>query len=267
MGALLELADIKFAYSGTRESVLDGLSLTIQAGQPLAILGPNGSGKTTLLHLILGWLKPNQGNLLLNDKRFGAYSRRELGQLLALVPQNEPVSFEFSALDYVLFGRAPYLAPLEQPSQTDQQIAYQALERVGLSALANRSITAMSGGEKQMLLIARALTQESQTILLDEPTSHLDLGNKVRLTNLLRELAREGHNLILTTHEPDFALALSERTIMMKKGQILFDGQTSEVINSETLSNLYGSPVEVIAFEGSLLIRWDQASKNKALGL
>jgi len=260
MVALLQLQDIRFNYSGSRQSVLDGLTLTIQEGQPLAILGPNGSGKTTLLHLILGWLKPNHGSLQLNGKRFGEYSRRELGQLLALVPQNEPVSFEFSALDYVLFGRAPYLAPLEQPSTQDQSIAFAALEKVGLSALAKRSITAMSGGEKQLLLIARALTQQSQTILLDEPTSHLDLGNKARLTNLLRELANEGHNLIFTTHEPDFALALSERTIMMQKGQILFDGQTSTVINSAALTGLYGSPVEVISHEGRFLIRWDNES-------
>lgn len=263
MAALLELQDIKFSYSGSRQSVLDGLTLTIQEGQPLAILGPNGSGKTTLLHLILGWLKPNQGSLQLNGKRFADYSRRELGQLLALVPQNEPVSFEFSALDYVLFGRAPYLAPLEQPSKVDQSIAFAALERVGLSALANRSIMAMSGGEKQMLLIARALAQQSQTILLDEPTSHLDLGNKVRLTNLLRELAHEGHNLIFTTHEPDFALALSERTLMMQKGQILFDGQTSKIISSAALTQLYGSPVEVVAHEGRFLICWDQQSKSE----
>jgi len=262
MADLLQLQDIKFNYAGSRQAVLDGLSLSIQEGQPLAILGPNGSGKTTLLHIILGWLKPAKGNLHLNGKRFPDYSRRELGQLLALVPQNEPVSFEFSALDYVLFGRAPYLAPLEQPNQTDQKIAFAALERVGLSSLANRSIMAMSGGEKQMLLIARALAQQSKTILLDEPTSHLDLGNKTRLTNLLRELAREGHNLIFTTHEPDFALALSQRTLMMQKGQILFDGETAAVINSEALSRLYDSPVEVIQQDGRFLISWDPQAKS-----
>jgi len=262
MADLLQLQDIKFNYAGSRQAVLDGLSLSIQEGQPLAILGPNGSGKTTLLHIILGWLKPTKGNLHLNGKRFPDYSRRELGQLLALVPQNEPVSFEFSALDYVLFGRAPYLAPLEQPNQTDQKIAFAALERVGLSSLANRSIMAMSGGEKQMLLIARALAQQSKTILLDEPTSHLDLGNKTRLTNLLRELAREGHNLIFTTHEPDFALALSQRTLMMQKGQILFDGETAAVINSEALSRLYDSPVEVIQQDGRFLISWDPQAKS-----
>lgn len=260
MAALLHLQDISFTYSGSRQTVLDGLSLSIQEGQPLAILGPNGSGKTTLLHLILGWLKPNRGSLQLNGKRFAEYSRRELGQLLALVPQNEPVSFEFSALDYVLFGRAPYLAPLEQPSVQDQSIAFNALERVGLSMLAKRPITAMSGGEKQLLLIARALAQQSQTILLDEPTTHLDLGNKARLTNLLRQLASEGHNLIFTTHEPDFALALSDRTLMMQKGKVLYDGKTLAVINSATLTRLYGSPVEVITHEGRFLISWDKPS-------
>jgi iron complex transport system ATP-binding protein len=261
MTTLLQIQDVRFTYSGSRQSVLDGLTLTIQEGEPLAILGPNGSGKTTLLHLILGWLKPAKGSLHLNGKRFSEYSRRELGQLLALVPQNEPVNFEFSALDYVLFGRAPYLAPLEQPSADDRSIAFAALEKVGLSALANRSIMAMSGGEKQLLLIARALAQQSKTILLDEPTTHLDLGNKARLTNLLRELAREGHNLIFTTHEPDFALALSERTLMMQKGQILYDGETSAVINSASLTDLYASPVEVIAHEGRFLISWDKQSK------
>lgn len=261
MSELLNLQEIHFSYSGSRKPVLNGISLTIQEGQSLAILGPNGSGKTTLLHLILGWLKPNQGHLELNGKPFKEYTRRELGQLLALVPQNEPVSFEFSALDFVLFGRAPYLAPLEQPSNADQIIAFEALDRVGLSALAKRNITAMSGGEKQMLLIARALAQQSKTILLDEPTSHLDLGNKARLTNLLRELVHEGHNLIFTTHEPDFALALSQRTIMMQRGQILFDGQTAKIINSAALTQLYGTPVEVIAHEGRFLISWDQQSK------
>jgi iron complex transport system ATP-binding protein len=262
MEPLLELQDLKFAYSGSRQPVLDGLTLTINEGEPLAIIGPNGSGKTTLLHLILGWLTPAKGSLHLNGKRFAEYSRRELGQLLALVPQNEPVSFEFSALDYVLFGRAPYLAPLELPSTSDQNIAFAALEKVGLSALANRSIMAMSGGEKQLLLIARALAQQSKTILLDEPTTHLDLGNPARRTNLLRQLAREGHNLIFTTHEPDFALALSERTVMMQRGQILYDGETSSVINSASLTDLYASPVEVIDHEGRFLISWDNPAKS-----
>ena len=257
MVELLQLQNIRFTYGGSRQSVFDGLTLTIQEGQPLAILGPNGSGKTTLLHIILGWLKPAKGSVQLNGKHFPDYSRRELGQLLALVPQNEPVSFEFSALDYVLFGRAPYLAPLEQPSQSDQRIALAALERVGLSALANRSIIAMSGGEKQLLLIARALAQQSKTILLDEPTSHLDIGNKARLTQLLRELSHEGHNLIFTTHEPDFALALSERAVMMQKGRILFDGQSLKAINSAALTQLYGSPVEVVQQNGHFLVSWD----------
>ncbi len=261
MAALFELKDIKFAYSGSRKTIFDGLTLPIQEGQPLAILGPNGSGKTTLLHIILGWLKPSKGSLHLKGRRFTDYSRRELGQLLALVPQNEPVSFEFSALDFVLFGRAPYLAPLEQPSNRDRDIAFESLQRVGLSALVNRSITAMSGGEKQMLLIARALAQQSQTILLDEPTSHLDLGNKARLTQLLRELSHEGHNLIFTTHEPDFALALSDRTLMMQQGRVIFDGKTPSVITSQALTTLYGSPVEVISFDGRVHVSWDPQTR------
>lgn len=236
--------------------VINGLNLQIHEGRIASILGPNGAGKTTLLFLALGWLKSWKGNISLLDKPLQHYSRKSLGKLVALIPQSEHIPFEYTVLEYVLLGRAPYLPPLGMPSSADQEIAFESLERVGISHLYASSILGISGGERQLVLAARALTQKPRLLLLDEPTSHLDLSNKYRLINILRKLRDDGTTILMTTHEPDIALSISDDTILMSKGQVVSSGSTYEVVNNANLTQIYSVPVKIIEIEGKRQVLW-----------
>lgn len=256
MTALMSFKQVAFRYPSAKQNVMESLDLDIPEGEITAILGPNGAGKTTLLQLALGWLKPEKGELVLDGKPLGAYSRREMGQMMALVPQSEHMAFDFSVVDYVLLGRAPYLDPLALPGEADVQAARNALEEVGITHLSSRSVTALSGGERQLLLIARALAQQPRLLLLDEPTSHLDLGNKGRVARLLRQLNGQGVTVLFTTHEADVAAALADKLILMRHGEVLDFGSLDESLTSEKLSELYGLPVKVARVDGHPVVLW-----------
>lgn len=253
---LAKFEHITFAYPSAERPVMREFNLEIGSGTVTAILGPNGAGKTTLLHLILGWLKPQNGSILLNQQSLDRYTRRALGQWMGLVPQSEQVSFEYSLLEFVLLGRAPHLPPLAMPGKEDCEIAADALQQVGLSEMQNRSILSLSGGERQLVLLARALAQQPRLLLLDEPTSHLDLSNKGRLVHLLRELSTKGVTILFTTHEPEVASALATHLVLMKKGQVLKTGTLDEVFTSQDLSFLYQMPVSVIDISGRRVVLW-----------
>jgi iron complex transport system ATP-binding protein len=254
--SLLAFDHIGFGYQPNGRQVLHALSLEIQPGTVTAILGPNGAGKTTLLHLALGWLVPQNGLVRLNGQPLRHYSRRELGQWMALVPQSERIPFEYSITEYVLLGRAPYLAPLDMPGVQDCRISEQVIEQVGLDHLNGRAITTLSGGERQLALVARALAQQPRLLLLDEPTSHLDLANKVRLLKLMRELAAHGVTLVLTTHEPDVAAAIATHLVLMREGQVYQTGSLSQVFTAEHLSATYNVPVRVTQVDGRRIALW-----------
>jgi iron complex transport system ATP-binding protein len=253
---LFSFQDITFGYSLDGRPALRNLSLDIQRGAVTAILGPNGAGKTTLLHLALGWLKPQSGRVVLDGRPLSAYSRGELGRWMGLVPQSEHIAFEYSLLEYVLLGRAPYLNPLEMPGPLDCQIAAQALEKVGLGGWDNRPITHLSGGERQLLLVARALAQQPRLLVLDEPTSHLDLGNKLRVLTLLRELNAHQVTILLTTHEPEVAAVVATHLVLMRDGQVLRAGRLAEICTSEHLSETYDMPIRVAQVDGRQVVSW-----------
>jgi len=252
--AALSLSDLSFSYNSSSEPVLRGISLEVPSGQVTGILGPNGCGKTTLLRLLLGVLHARSGSLLLDGRPHGSFSRRERSQLLGLVPQDEHVPFEFSMLEFVLMGRAPYLGPLEMPREADRQIALAALETVGLTHLLGRPVPNLSGGERQLAIVARALAQAPSILLLDEPTAHLDLSNKGRLLDIMRTLAAEKVTLVFTTHDPNLAASIADQTVLMRHGQILDVGRTEMVLTAAKLSATYGVPVQVFQLEGRRII-------------
>ena len=253
---LLSFDRITFGYQPNGQTVLRALSLDIQPGTVTAILGPNGAGKTTLLHLALGWLAPQSGQIQLDGRSLDSFSRRDLGQWMALVPQSERIPFDYSILEYVLLGRAPYLAPLDMPGAEDYAIGEQIIEQVGLGQLNGRAITTLSGGERQLALVARALAQQPRLLLLDEPTSHLDLANKVRLLKLMQELAARGVTLLLTTHEPEVAAAVATHLVLMRDGQVYHAGLLPQVFTAEHLSATYGVPVKVTQVDGQRIALW-----------
>lgn len=254
--SLLKFEHITFGYPSADQPVMKDFNLEIGSGTVTAILGPNGAGKTTLLHLILGWLKPQSGDILLDQRALGGYSRRALGQWMGLVPQIEHIPFEYSLLEFVLLGRAPHMPPLAMPGKIDCEIAADALQQVGLSEIQNRSILSLSGGERQLVLVARALAQQPRLLLLDEPTSHLDLSNKGRLVHMLRELSQKGVTILFTTHEPDVASALATHLVLIKKGRVLKTGTLEDVFTSQDLTFLYQLPVSVVEVSGRRVALW-----------
>lgn len=253
---LLAFDHISFGYQPKGSTVLQSLSLEIEAGTVTAILGPNGAGKTTLLNLALGWLTPQSGQVRLDGRPLIHYSRRDLGQQMALVPQSERIPFDFSILEYVLLGRAPYLAPLEMPGEQDCLVCEQAIAQVGLGHLGRRAVTTLSGGERQLALVARALAQKPRLLLLDEPTSHLDLGNKVRFIKLMQDLAAHGVTLLFTTHEPEVAAAIATHLVLMRDGQVRQTGSLAQVFTTEYLSATYNVPVTVAQVQGQRIALW-----------
>lgn len=254
--SILTFDAVSFHYPTNHKQVIENLTLSLPQGAVSAILGPNGAGKTTLLHLALGWLKPQSGRILLHSRPLESYTRRELGQQIGLVPQTEQISFEYTLLEYVLLGRAPYLPPLQMPTAQDCRLALHALEQVGLAEQANRSILKLSGGERQLALLARALVQQPSLILMDEPTAHLDLGNKRRLLDILRILLKRGISVVLTTHEPDFAAAIATYLVLVGNGRVYEAGPLNEVFTSGKISSLYHVPVRILDLDGKKLLNW-----------
>jgi iron complex transport system ATP-binding protein len=250
MNAAVSLRRLRFGYEPEGPEVLRGLSLDIPAGTATAVLGPNGCGKTTLLHVVLGWLAPRAGEVLIDGRPQAGLSRRERGRLMALVPQAEHVPFDFSVLEYVLMGRTPYLGVLGMPSEEDHLLALETLESLGLAHLWRRPVPELSGGERQMVTLARALAQRTPILLLDEPTAHLDLGNKGRLLDTLQGLAGQGTTVLFTTHDPETAALAARFLVLMREGQVLDAGPLREVLDAERLSATYGVAVRVVEVDG-----------------
>ncbi len=253
---MIELKGVGFTYAADNNSVLQTLSMQVDRNSVTAILGPNGVGKTTLLHLLLGWIKPETGTILLGGKSLPSYTRREMGMLVGLVPQYEHISFEYSLLEYVLLGRTPHLKPLQTPGKEDYEIAMHALDIVGLKDIAEKPVTHLSGGEKQLVLTARSVAQNPRVILMDEPMSNLDLANKVKLLSVVNELKEKGATILFTSHEPEIAASIADKVVLMGEGNYLKSGAVDEVLTSASLSRVYGIPVKVAEFEGSRILLW-----------
>lgn len=247
--------NISFSYTGTRD-VLASIDIIIPKNSITAVLGPNGTGKTTLLHLALGWLKPKEGHVLLFGRDLAGYAGRDRGRTIGLLPQKEPASFDYTVLEYVLLGRAPYLKPLEVPGPADIRIATNALNSIGIPEMKQRLLPTLSGGETQLVLLSRSLAQDPDILLLDEPTNHLDLKNRREMVRLLRELNKKGKTIVFTTHDPELASILADHLILMGPNWIE-SGPFPEFFREEKLSRVYGIPVKLKEIEGHSRVLWE----------
>jgi len=241
---LLEAQHLDFGHG--RRAIGRDLALSLERGQVLCLLGPNGSGKTTLFRTLLGLLPALGGTIRIEGRDTRGWSRRHYARAAAYVPQNHRPVFSFTVADLVLMGRTAHLDALAQPGATDRAIALDCLARLGLSGLATRRFAELSGGQQQMVLVARALAQEARLIILDEPAASLDFGNRVRLLGEIRRLADQGLGIILSTHEPDHALQIADQVVLLAAGQAVAAGPPAGVLTTERLSQVYGVPVEVI---------------------
>jgi iron complex transport system ATP-binding protein len=237
-------------FSYGRRDVLVDVSLPAREGAVLALLGANGCGKTTLLKLLIGLLSPARGEVELHGCALSAIPVPELARLAAYVPQLHREAFAYSIADLVLMGRMPHVSLMGVYGREDRQAAREAMERIGIAHLARRSCTEVSGGERQLALIARAVAQGARLLVMDEPTNGLDYGHQVRLLEQIAGLAEEGFSFVFSTHHPDHALMVADRVIMLARGRVVADGPPGEVITGASLAELYGVGVRTVEVAG-----------------
>jgi len=235
--AFLEIDQLCFSYR--RTPFIENLNLRVGKEGVVALLGPNGSGKSTLLKLLLGIITPASGNIRIRGENLNRLSRRELACRLAYVPQTHKEAFGYSVFDVVLMGRMPRTSFFARYGEKDRRIAGEAIEKLSIGHLSERAYTEISGGERQLTLIARAMAQGADIFVMDEPTNGLDYGNQIRLLERINQLAEEGFTFIYTTHHPDHAMAAANRVVMMKSGKILREGEPHYMLTPENLTELY----------------------------
>lgn len=237
----IEVKNLRFRY-GARP-VIGDVSFTAEKGELLAVLGPNGVGKSTLFRCLLGFLKPVGGEILVDGKELGAYSRRELAKKIAYIPQSHSPAFDHTVLDSVLMGMTAQLRVFEQPGQAQREKALQMLRALGIEKLADRGCMKISGGERQLMLLARALVQDASMLIMDEPTANLDYGNSCRVMERVKKLGQTGYTIIFSTHDPNQAFSYATKVLALKDGGVMAVGAPEAVLTEDVLSRLYGIPV------------------------
>jgi iron complex transport system ATP-binding protein len=241
---ILVTEKLDFGYG--RKQVGHGIDLEIRAGEVLCLLGPNGGGKTTLMKTILGLLPPLGGAVRLDGEDIRHFSRARLARLVGYVPQAGTAFFPFTVIDVVLMGRNAHIGLFASPGPKDVAAAEKALASLGVTHLRDRVYTEISGGERQLVLVARALAQEPRLLVMDEPTASLDFGNQLRVLDQVTALARSGMAVVLTTHDPDHVFWCGDRVALLQGGVLAALGTPAEVITPQALEHLYGVAVEVV---------------------
>jgi iron complex transport system ATP-binding protein len=243
MNPAIQIRDLSFAYKD--RAVLHAISLSVGRGEMVGILGPNGSGKTTLLK-ILSAILSGQGEVELKGKSIKSYGRRDLSRLFAVVQQEARVNFPYTAGEIVLMGRASYHSPFALEGEKDLAVARASMDLTDSLALSDRYLHELSGGEKQRIMIARALAQEPEILLLDEPSAFLDLKHQVQVFELLRRLNRERSlTIVAALHDLNLASLFFARLVMLRDGKIYRDGSAKKVLTEETIEEVYGIRVRI----------------------
>ncbi len=252
---MIAVNDIFYRHPHASAAVLNGITFEAESGMLTAVLGPNGSGKTTLFKCISGLWSPQGGDVLFQGRSIKDYPPRKTARIISVVPQEHEPPFPYSVFEAVTMGRAAHLGMFSTPSQGDYSKAEAAIEQVGIAHLKDRPYTGVSGGERQLVLIARALAQDAPVMLLDEPTSHLDFKNQVLVLTKVNEIVRQKSvAALMTVHDPNLAMLFSDRVVLINNGCVVAQGQPHEVITEENLSSLYGIDVVVLKVNGLRMI-------------
>ena len=239
----IDVCSLSFSYGGA--PVLRSVGFSASDGEVIAVLGPNGVGKSTLFRCLLGFLKPECGEVLVNGKALERYSRRDLARELAYIPQSYAPTFNYTVHESVLMGLTAQLGTLEGPTAAQHELVTRTLESLGIAHLAERGSQQISGGERQLMLIARALVQDARVLLMDEPTANLDYGNSFRVMERVAQLGKAGYTVIFSSHDPNQAFRYATRVLALRDGALLADGAPARVLTEEMLSALYGIRVAV----------------------
>ena len=241
---MLEVDALAFGFPG--RTVGRDVSFSVAAGEVMCVLGPNGGGKTTLFRTILGLLEKHGGAVRIDGAALETLERGEIARRAGYVPQGHAAYFAYTVREFVLMGRTAHLGVFSAPGKGDLAVANRALEALGVAHLADQPVTEISGGERQLALVARALAQEPKLLVLDEPTASLDFGNQGKVMREIRALAASGHGVLFTTHDPNHALRAADRAYLLRGGERIAEGEVREILTRERLEALYGAPVQTI---------------------
>ncbi|WP_287582546.1 ABC transporter ATP-binding protein [Candidatus Borrarchaeum sp.] len=243
----LSVTDASFSYAAADFS-LRNISFQISSGEICCLLGPNASGKTTLIKFIAQIIGPGNGRIFFDDRDLLTLQPIELAKLIAYVPQIHIASFPYKVIDMVLMGRNPYVNFFSAPKKRDLEMSTKALSILGLEGIQNRIYTELSGGQQKLVLMARALAQETPLMLLDEPTAHLDIRNSLLILNSITKLVKEKKIIVLMAlHDPNEALLVADKVVMMKDGQIIAEGIPKNVLTPESIKEIYDVRVEIVS--------------------
>lgn len=246
-----EARELHFRYPGADRRAVDGVDLSVARGELFGLIGPNGSGKSTLLRLLLGVLEPDGGSLRFDGRSLDGWDPRERARRIGVVPQNEAVAFPMTVREFVGMGRYPHLGPWRGERDEDRRTVARALQRCDLGELADRPFSTLSGGERQLARVARALAQEPRALVLDEPTVSLDLRHEMEILDLLRRLVDEASvTVVLVTHHLNAAARTADRLLLLCEGRAVAEGRPAEVLTREAVERAYGWPVAVDAHPG-----------------
>lgn len=251
MTPLVQARDLTIGHRG--KPLIRGIDLRLEAGQVLCLLGPNGAGKTTLFRTLLGLIPAIGGVIELDGQPLARLSRMQVASHLAHVPQSLATPFAFTALDIVLMGAAARIGAFDRPGRPQTERAMTALDRLGIAGLAHADVTRLSGGQHQLVLIARALAQDARAIVMDEPTASLDFANRIKVGHAIRRLADSGIGVILSSHDPEQAAALGDQALLINRDGPLALGPVDETLSAGNLTRLYGIPVRRETGEGGRL--------------
>ncbi|MFV0481940.1 MAG: ABC transporter ATP-binding protein [Campylobacteraceae bacterium] len=240
---MIEIKDLSCGYK--HKTIIKNFSIEASKGEILCLLGPNGIGKTTLFKTIIGFLKPLSGEIFIDGKNINNLNDKQRASIIGYVPQSHIPPFPFRVLDVVLMGRTPKLDMFESPSKKDEEISKEALNKLKISHLTYRIYTELSGGERQMVLIARALASQTSMLILDEPTSNLDFGNQVRVLEHINKLADEGLCIIMTSHYPEHVFQTNCKVALIQNKDTIIKGSAKEVITAQNLHDTYNIDVEI----------------------
>lgn len=245
---MLKVQGLSFYYHRDKE-VLKDISFQLERHDILCLLGPNGTGKTTMLRCLLSLNKIKNGTIEIDGVDFTKASVRERAEMVAYVPQATAMAFSYESFEVVLMGRIAHLPTGGKPTAKDKAIAYEVMEKLGITHLIHKDFNRMSGGEKQMILVTRALVQQSRILVMDEPTANLDYSNQVKILQVIKDLAEEGYAILMASHFPNHAFLACNKVALMRDGVIMAQGNPEDIVTTENLTRLYQTPVCVTEAE------------------
>jgi len=245
---LMEMINGTFSYTN-QDNIFEDINFSVKKGDIFCILGANGTGKTTLIKCLNGLMKLNSGKVQLSGKDIYSLNHADIAKNIGYIPQKHNSTFPFTVLDVVLMGRAPHLDLFSSPGEKDIKIAENSLKSLNIFHMRDKPYTEISGGEQQLVFIARVLTQEPGILILDEPTSHLDFGNQIRTLNIIEKLAKNGLSVVMSSHFPDHAFISASKVAIMKGKNFIDMGTPDDVITEENMEKTYGINVKIMDIE------------------